>query len=147
MPDTTLDLSKHCTFEKLDSGVYYFFCRKATRRAVDEYFTTLESLFSEHPPHEPFRFIVDLRMEGMPPFAYTMQRSREMLDRLRYTAGTGLPQQIRVVYLHDNNPIMHTLSVFLSAMRIGSERLILNGATPEDATAWLLSDARAREVM
>ncbi|MEL6150813.1 MAG: hypothetical protein AAFV33_09640 [Chloroflexota bacterium] len=129
---------KHCTYDTVQDCVHVFRVRKPTRQAVDEYLTKLAALFEAHPDDEPFLFIVDVR-KGMPSFAYTMQRSRQFIRTIE------MPSNIRVVYLHHNNPILHTMGVFLSTQRLRSERLILNGDREDDALVWLFSEARAHQ--
>ncbi len=124
----------HCEYALLPDGIHCFRVHRATRRCVDEYLARLGTLFAAHPKDEtPFCFLVDLRPAGMPPFAYTMQQSRVFIR------SKPLPQRIRVVYLHHNDPILHTMAIFLRAMRLFSERLILNGGTEAEAIEWLLS--------
>lgn len=134
----------HCTYQQLENGIHIFRVLKSTRRAVDEYLAKLDELFEAHDKTQPFRFFVDIRPDGMPSFAYTMQQSRQFLQRVHLE--DKLPPEIRVVYLHDNSPIMNTMDIFLAAMRIRSSRLILNGDQETLAIDWLLSDRSAREL-
>ncbi len=125
------------TYEHVSDNVHVFRTVRASRKAVDEYLGKLEELMQNHPPDEPFCFIVDLRATGLPSLAYTMRESRALLRRVT------LPEDIRVVYLHNNDMMLHTMNVFLTTMRIKSERLILNGVRYDEALRWLCTEERA----
>lgn len=64
-----------------------------------------------------------------------MSQTHGLLGRVEF------PSDVRVVYLHHNDPIMHAMQVFLASMRIPSSRLILSGDKEQEAIDWLLSDA------
>jgi hypothetical protein len=60
----------HIKALQLENGIFEFVTQSNNRATVDAFFAALSEVMQSYPKDKTFRYIVDMRKNDFPPFAY-----------------------------------------------------------------------------
>lgn len=111
--------------------LHIFTFRQPTRRAIDEWVRYLDVIHDQTPPTATGRYLLDYRLNGLPPIAYAAQTARNWM--LAHP-GTNFSY---VAFLHQSI-VMMTMVDNVVRLLPGKERIGLRFFTDEaEALDWL----------
>jgi hypothetical protein len=121
-----------CGYRVLHERIHYFSINKANRQGVEAFLTLFSDVLARTNPDELLLLLVDLRPDGMPPFA-------DMFTALRHTFGPHAHSRryLRVAFMYKSSAIISVMTIFLNALRLDVARRFFKDGQEEAAIAWL----------
>jgi len=122
----------HCSYQySLNSHIHKFTFEVADEKAVDDFFVALKQAIEEHNSDEPLKMHVDLRPNGIPPFAYTLATARDF-----FSNNDTVP--MRAAYVYESSTFLSIIKNFFSLLRLKNQRKFFQNPDEHDVMNWLL---------
>jgi hypothetical protein len=130
---------KHIKAAQLENGIYEFVTQSNSRATVDAFFAALSEVMESYPKDKTFRYIVDMRKNDFPPFAYFIERNRAWAA----TNSAILPTRM-VLLVPITNPfrslIFSLLPVIVRTANRPLKVSIFDVKERDNAIFWLMSE-------
>jgi hypothetical protein len=129
----------HIKAAQLENGIYEFVTQSNGRATVDAFFAALSEVMQSYPKDKTFRYIVDMRKNDFPPFAYFIEQNRAWVATNAVTLPTRMALLVPI-----SNPFRSLIFALLPVIvRTANRPLkvsIFDVNERDNAIYWLMSE-------